>query len=333
MSQQDAQDLNQMMAGNPEVMIASPNKLKFLWVVLACVALGVGLGVVVYQQSIKAPVAPVKQPPKATVAPTPTPIPSPVLPETNVVTELPNTMTFPKTGKIRVFSNLNNIQLVVTIETAGQTKTLTLPGRTINAANLMNYSDSSFDVTAQSTGTIKVYQDSTAGSKMLGWRLPIDDKKCGANKQGFLEIANLIAWAQTHLATGETIFAKQCWADAKAEGDPTPYDFNDFFLAWSYAGTTTTAPSPSASATPSLTPSPTPSATPTSSPSLSPSPSPSLAASPTPTPTPTPTPSARAAMPDTTDGVPVTGIFEITAGTVSAGIVFLVLGLVGLLAL
>lgn len=323
MSEQDAQDLSQMMSSSPEVMIAAPKKLKFLWVVLACVALGVGLGVVVYQQSIKAPAAPVKQPPKATTVATPTatpaPVPSPVLPETNVVTELPNTMTFTKAGKIRVFSNLNNIQLVITIETAGQTKTLTLPSRAVNATNLMNYSDSSFEVTAQSTGKIKAYQDSTAGSKMLGWRLPIDDKKCGANKQGFLEITNLITWAQTHLATGETIFAKQCWADAKAEGEPTPYDFNDFFLAWSYAGATTASPSPSATSSPTPTPSP--------------SPSPSIAASPTPTPTPTPTPSARAAMPDTTDGVPVTGIFEVTVGTVSVGIVFLVLGLFGLLVL
>ena len=42
-------------------------------------------------------------------------------------------------------------------------------------------------------------------------------------------------------------------------------------------------------------------------------------------------PSVRAAMPDTTGGVPTTGVFEITVGTVSVGLIFLVLGLVGLL--
>jgi hypothetical protein len=36
-------------------------------------------------------------------------------------------------------------------------------------------------------------------------------------------------------------------------------------------------------------------------------------------------------MPDTSDGTPVTGVFEITVGTVSVGIVFLILGILGLL--
>ncbi|MFH1244295.1 MAG: hypothetical protein V1487_01830 [bacterium] len=44
-------------------------------------------------------------------------------------------------------------------------------------------------------------------------------------------------------------------------------------------------------------------------------------------------PSARTVMPDTTEGVPTTGVFEVTVGTVSVGLIFLVLGLVGLLVL
>lgn len=43
--------------------------------------------------------------------------------------------------------------------------------------------------------------------------------------------------------------------------------------------------------------------------------------------------SARVAMPDTSDGVPTTGVFEVTVASVSVGLIFLVLGLVGLLVL
>ena len=57
--------------------------------------------------------------------------------------------------------------------------------------------------------------------------------------------------------------------------------------------------------------------------------------SPTPTPTPTPTPdvSPRVAMPDTSQGTPVTGVFEVTVASVSLGLILLMLGLFGLLAL
>lgn len=44
-------------------------------------------------------------------------------------------------------------------------------------------------------------------------------------------------------------------------------------------------------------------------------------------------PSPRVTMPDTSEGTPVTGIFEVTVGTVSLGLILLVLGLFGLLAL
>jgi hypothetical protein len=38
-------------------------------------------------------------------------------------------------------------------------------------------------------------------------------------------------------------------------------------------------------------------------------------------------------MPDTSGGTPVTGVFEVTVGTISVGLILLVLGLAGLLAL
>jgi hypothetical protein len=38
-------------------------------------------------------------------------------------------------------------------------------------------------------------------------------------------------------------------------------------------------------------------------------------------------------MPDTSEGTPVTGVFEVTVATVSIGLLLLVLGLLGLLVL
>lgn len=64
-------------------------------------------------------------------------------------------------------------------------------------------------------------------------------------------------------------------------------------------------------------------------------------ASTTPTPTPssgaytadtsTTTPSPRAGLPDTSDGTPVTGVFEVTTGTIGMGLLLLLGGLLGLL--
>lgn len=47
----------------------------------------------------------------------------------------------------------------------------------------------------------------------------------------------------------------------------------------------------------------------------------------------TPSASPRVVIPDTSDGVPVTGVFEVTVAATGIGIVLLVIGLVGLLAL
>ena len=338
MADQDAQDIKKMMSASPEVAVKAPRKSMFVWIVLGCVIMGVGLGVVVYQQSLSPAINPSPTPRAvvATPAPVPSPVATPVTPQTNVVTAVANTITFPQTGKLRVFSDLNNLTLVITITTGGVTKTLTLPNRAVNATTPMNFSDSSFEVTAGSVGTIEAYLNSTSDVKMGGWILPSGGTNCGANGFGISDESATIAFAETKLASGQTIFAKQCWADQINPADPSSYDFNDFFLAWSYAtGSTMASPSPSSSASPAVSPSPSPSVSPSPSPSLSPSPSPSVAASPSPSAVAvvSPSPSARAAMPDTTDGVPVTGVFEVTVGTVSVGLILLVLGLFGLLAL
>lgn len=325
MADQDAQDINQMMSASSEAVIKPPKKSMFLWVVLGCVVVGVGLGIVVYQQSIE-PAPVVKTTPKPTPVGVTTPQPTPVVPQTNVVTQpVANTMTFPESGKLRVFSDLNNLTLVITITVGSDVKTLTLPNRVVDSTKKMNYSDSSFDVTAGSKATVVAYLNKTTGPKMAGWILPSSDNKCGANGVTANDVGPQVAWAQANLATGKAIFAKQCWED-----DDVPGEFNDFLLVWSYAPTTTTvSPSPSASAVVS----PSPSLSPSPSPSKAASPSPSVKASSTPTPTPTLTPSPRVTMPDTSEGTPVTGVFEVTVGTVSVGLILLGLGLFGLLAL
>lgn len=334
MADQDAQDINQMMPANEGIVLAAPKKSKFGWLIVGCVMLGVGLGIFVYQQSVKTPAKPVSTTkPVVKVVPSPTEVA--IVPDTNAVTPssvtqpLPATMTFPETGKLRVYSNLGNLQLLITITSGSKVNTITLPARPVSATTPMNYTDATFEVTAGTVASISANLNKATGPKMGGWILPLPDNKCGVT--AFMDIAPALTWLQKNLATGKTVFAKQCWSDEINPKDPTSYDFNDFFLAWSYAGATASSPTPTPSAAASVSPS----ASPSPSPSRAASPSPSAAASvtPTPSPTPTPTPSARVLMPDTSGGTPVTGIFEVTVGTISIGLILLILGLLGLLVL
>lgn len=330
MADQDAKDINQMMSASAEVAVAAPKKSKFIWVVLACVILGVGLGVVVYQQSLQSTVPTVTPRPTAVVSQTPLPtaappVPSPVTPDVSVVAPVSNKLTFPKKGKLRIYSNLSGIQQVVRITVDGSAKTVTLPARTISNAVPMYSSDSTFEVAAGSVGTIEVFLNNTSGLKMRGWVNATDQKKCGANGFAVIDLEPQLAFVQSKLA-GQSIFSYQCWED-----DDDPGEFNDMYMLWTYAPDSAVSPSPSASVTPTTSPSPSASATTT--------PKPSATATPTPTPTPaataTPTPasSPRVTMPDTSEGTPVSGVFEITVGTISIGILLLILGLFGLLAL
>lgn len=328
MSGQDAADIVQMNSLSGEIPIASGGKKKssLLWIVLGCVVVGVGLGVFVYQQSLS-PAPKPSTTPRASRAPTPsvtTVAPSPVTPTTNEVAPVANTLTFPKKGKLRVYHTLNNIQMVLQLTINGSVKTITLPNKATSAATPANFADSSFEVEAGSTGTLVAYLNSTSGPKLRGWIPPMDSnnkKECGVAGGVVANNAEQIAFIKSKLA-GESIFEYQCWED-----DDVPGEFNDIYMVWTYApSTSTTSPSPAASVSPS--PSPSVKA------SVSPSPSPSVKASTAATvASPTPTPSTRAAMPDTSEGVPVTGVFEITVGTVSVGLLLLVLGLLGLLSL
>jgi len=329
MADQDAQDINQMMSASADGVVKQPKKSKFLWVVLGCVVVGVGLGIFVYQQSLK-PAPKPSATPRPVVTPIPSPIPSPAKPGVSEVVPVANTITFPKSGKIRVYTDLNNIQMVITIGISGQTKTLTLPNKPVNDTTPMNAGDATFDVTAGSVGTINAYLNSTSGPKMRGWIAPFDpqQKECGIQGGSTSNNEGHLAFVQSKLA-GESVFSYQCWED-----DDTPGEFNDIYMIWTYVpgSTTVASPSPTGSAVASSSPASSAVVSPSPSPSRSPSPSPSASSTSSIT-TSTPTPSPRVTMPDTSEGTPVTGVFEVTVGTISAGLLFLILGVLGLLVL
>jgi len=199
MEDQDAKDINQMMSGTVEPTVKTPRKSKFVWVVLGCVVLGVGLGVVVYQQSIKSTVPKTTPKPTAIAQKPASPIPSPY------------------------------------------------PSPTLSPSPVATSSVAPNKPTVNSVG--------------------------GEDYYGDYEIDN-------------------------TDGD---------YLAL------TPGTSPTPKGTPVSVVSPSPSATPTSTISAS--------------------AIVRTTMPDTSEGVPETGVFEITIGTVSVGLALLVLGLFGLLAI
>lgn len=335
MEDQDAKDINQMMSAQPEVPLSvAPKKSRLLWVVLSCVVVGVGLGVVVYQQSIKPlPVTSTPRPTATAVTTIPSPVGSAAPAGVNQVTPMTMGVDFPKAGKLRVFyHNLIATNVINVIMKGGVTSTASLPIE--SGVSTMGKADTGYTLTAPANLKFDTYLGSNSTELAIGWTNPVGNK-CGFNGFGQVDISSYVAYATT-AAAGEPIVSVQCWADYSPTGpsDSSSLDFNDYLLIWTYTPPVGASASPStaASANPSVSPSPSPSRSP------SPSPSPTPSRSPSPSPTnyyasPTPTPSARAAMPDTSNGTPVTGVFEVTVGTMSVGLILLVLGLLGLLAL
>jgi|GEM_PF-1007311 len=344
MSEQDAQDIAQMNTGNEIPFVGTAKKKSgLLWVVLACVVVGVTLGIVVYQQSLK-PATKITTPPKTTsasVAPKVSPVASPVTPAVSVVDAAPKTVSFPKAGKLRVYYQNGSWMPVGFIlkDAAGGGDSFTIGSGA--SSTPMKILDTGYELTGPTTLTIDSYLGSNSSQLSIGWAVP-QSNSCGFNGFGTFSVAPYVTWV-TEQAKGEPIVSQQCWGDYSPNAkDTSAKDFNDYFVIFSYtpAGT---SPSPSSSVKAS--PSPSPSASIVA--SLSPSPSASVKASilPSPSPSPSvkasiiatssvePSPSVRVAMPDTGEGVPVTGVFEITVGTVGVGLLLLVLGLAGLLVL
>ncbi|MFH2085211.1 MAG: hypothetical protein ABII21_00245 [bacterium] len=327
MADQDAQDIKQMMSGSTEVKVAAPKKSKLLWIVLGCVVVGVGLGIFVYQQSLTPSVkpSPTPKPVVTTVTPKPSPVASPVVPAVSLVEAQPKTVAFPKAGKIRVYyryfpapASWNPLGIIVKEGAGGDS--FTAPGGAVTTP--MQIVDTGYTLSSAATLTINSYLGTNSSQLSIGWANPVSNK-CGFNGFGVLDIASYVTWATTQ-AAGEPIVSVQCWGDySPSPADTSAKDFNDYLLIWSYTPGASVSPSPSGSASPS----------PSSSSTASSSPSPSVAASSTLTPTPTPDVSPRVTMPDTSEGTPVTGVFEVTVGTVSVGLLLLVIGLLGLLAL
>lgn len=288
-----------------------------LWmIVLACIVVGVGLGVVVYNRSI-APAPKPRTTPRPTVAALPSPIPSPTAAPVSVsqVTPQSNTIAYPKAGEVRVyFSNYGGTSSVLLdMESVSGGVGVQIVGN--GSSSSMSYLDTGFVLPGPESVTIGAFDLGDYDKPGYGWVPPKADNTCGGDgSQVHPDITAYIDWA-TEQADGEPLVSIQCWGDWGGEGDPSNADFNDYIVIWSY-----TPESAEASASPSPSTSATASATPT--------PSSSVIASATPT----PTPSARASQPEGST-LPEAGILEVTMGTISVGLLFLVLGLAGLLIL
>jgi hypothetical protein len=297
-----------------------------LWVVLACMVVGVGLGIFVYQQSL-APAPVVRTSPRPTVAApiVASPVASPTTPNVNVIQPASKIVTFPKAGTVRIYFAGYDPTLkfgaqpeLVRLTLGGVNTDVRMPSTAAPSGAEMFTVPTTLKVTAGAAVTVQAYDLGNINTPAFGWIAPNEENIC-VGSGGEAYAGEMISYASTQ-AKGEPLVAQMCWAD---NGNP-PDDYNDFFMILSYEPpSSSTSPSPSASAT----------VTPSASPS--PSPSPSKAASPSPSTTAsvTPTPSPRVTMPDTSGGTPVTGVFEVTVGTISIGLILLVLGLIGLLAL
>mgnify|MGYP006427165851 CR=1 FL=1 len=302
--------------------IKKQKKGSKLWmIVLACVVVGVGLGVVVYQQSI-APAPKPSTTPRPTVAalPSPVAIPSPSIAPISVsqVTPSGNEISYPKAGEVRVyFSNYSgSSSVLLDMESASGGVGVQIVGN--GSSTSMPYLDTGFVLPGAEKVTIGAFDGGDYDKPGYGWIPPKADNTCGGDgSQVHPDITSYINWA-TEEAEGEPLVSIQCWGDWGGSGDPSNADFNDYVVIWSYTPSSVVS-----------SPTPTPSASPGASATATPTPTPTASSSTTTT---TPTPSPRVTQPEG-ETLPEAGVFEVTMGTISVGLLFLVLGLAGLLVL
>ena len=304
-----------------------------LWLlVLGCVVVGISLGVLVYQQSVT---------PQSTPRPRTSPAPpaSPTTPQISAVNPSANTVTYSKAGHVRIYYLALTgapIRLFTEITSPNQSTTIEMPWRTTDQPFAI--ADTELEVTAGQQLSFSVSFDAAGQQQLVGW-VPPQGSTCGAHGFSTADIASYVS-AATAQGGGQPLISVQCWGDST----PGEFDFNDILLIWSYTpeSAVTPTPSPSASVAPPVTPTPSATATPSPSPSKTPTPSPSKTPTPSPSKTPTPSPSssiiaqaspsssARVSMPEGS-ALPEAGVFEVTVGTVSVGVILLILGLLGLL--
>lgn len=309
--------------------IKKKRKGSKLWmIVVGCVVVGVGLGVVVYQQSV-APVPKPKTTPRpiVTALPSPVAIPSPSIAPIGVsqVTPQSNTIAYPKAGEVRVyFSNYSGTaSVLLDMESASGGVGVQIVGN--GSSSSMSYLDTGFVLPGAEQVTIGAFDLGDYDKPGYGWILPKADNTCGGDgSQVHPNITPYINWV-TEQAGGEPLVSIQCWGDWGPSGDVSNADFNDYVVIWSYTPE---------SAQSSATPSPTASATASSSPvaSATPTPTPTASSTASTIPTSTPIASVRATQPEGSS-LPEAGVFEVTMGTMSVGLLFLLLGLTGLLVL
>lgn len=323
-------------------VLAKPKKSKLWIVVLLCVVVGIALGVFVYQQSIAPTPTPSSRPTAAPAIPTPTANPSPVAPEVSAVTPQSNTIVFPKAGDVRVYfstfdaANPTILNQLIRLTGPSGSADILVPG-SIPSADKMATLNTGLTVAAGQSIKVEIFDSGDETKPSYGWIKPDASNQCGGAGFGKASAAALITWA-TGKAAGEPLVSTQCWGDWGPPGDTSNADFNDFFVILSYVPASLTSPAPSASpaVSPAASPSPNPSPSPVLSPSPNPSPSPALSPSPNPSvaasASETPTPSPRVTMPEGST-LPTAGVFEVTVGTVGVGLLFVALGILGLLLL
>lgn len=183
MEDQDAKDIKQMESQEvPEIpVVAKPPKLRLLWVVLACVVVGVVLGVVVYQQSTgSVPVATSTPRPAASAVTTvPSPVESPVVPRINAVGPITTGVNFPKAGKLRVFYHnmitANTIDVIIRGAVVG---TATLPIESVGST--MAFVDTNYTLAGAASLKFDTYMGGNSSQLAVGWTNPVANK-CGFN--------------------------------------------------------------------------------------------------------------------------------------------------------
>jgi hypothetical protein len=322
------------MAEESFVSTAKKPTNNTLWIVLSIVlvvVLGLAGGVWWYgnsllegdDRSVVVTTPPPTMQDEPVMTPTPTPTPEPVPAEINVVSES-KSVIFPKAGRVYIYylfinGSAGTRPYVIDLVTTKANISVQTPGGMPIAPKLMHVIDTGLDVIAGEVVAIQPYDFGDYSKPSLGWIKPRDGNKCGAPPFGINDLTQEFGWVRGELTRlGEPVVAEQCWADW---GGPEDQDYNDFLIVLSYGSpglvetTTTDLTSQNATTTPTPTPTQTTALTQTQTTTLADETEDDEEFTP------------RVSMPDTSDGIPVTGVIEDTLKALGIGFGLLLLGL------